>query len=92
MLGRERQGEDVVVGQKPAHVLGELADLVDLGGPGRDPLVGEDADRVAEHLLLLGQTERPVGAARGGHRGHPTARCSSAGCRTIGVIRDCSAY
>jgi hypothetical protein len=33
-----------------------------------------------------------LGTARCGHRGHPTARCSSAGYRTIGVIGGCSPY
>ena len=54
MLGRERQREDVVVGEQPPHVLGELAGLVDLGGSRRDPLVRQHADGVAEHLVLVG--------------------------------------
>ena len=87
MLRRERQGQDVVLGEEPAHVLGELGGPVDLGGARRDALVGEDADGVAEHLLLLGQAERPwarLAAVTGWHR---IARSGGAGCRTIGSGR-----
>ena len=79
MLGRERQGEDVVVGEQPAHVLGELAGLVDLRGAGGDAVVGQHADRVAEHLLVFRESERARGAARGGHRLHRTARFGDRG-------------
>ncbi len=54
------------VGEELAEVLRELAGPVDLGGARRDPLVGEDADGVAEEQLLLGQAVRP-GRGRGGH-------------------------
>ena len=69
VLGRERQGEDVLGGQELAEILGELAGPVDLGGAGRDALVGEDADGVAQELLLLRQPVGAVGWARRGHRG-----------------------
>ncbi len=48
VLDRERQREDVLGGEQLREVLRELAGPVDLGGARRDPLVGEDADRVAE--------------------------------------------
>ena len=52
-----------------AEVLRELAGPVDLGGPRRDPLVGELADGVAQEDLLLGQADRAVGSVVGGHAG-----------------------
>ena len=55
----ERQAQDVVGGEELLDVPRELRRPVDLGRSRRDPLVGEDADRVAEHLLLLGQAVRP---------------------------------
>ena len=55
----ERQPEDVVGGEELLDVPGELGRLVDLGGARRDLLVGQHADRVAEHLLLLGQAVGP---------------------------------
>ena len=70
---RERQGQDVVIGQQPAQVLGELAGAVDLGGTRRDPLVGQHADGVAEHLVLLAEAVGARGAVRGGHRPHRNA-------------------
>ena len=73
VLDRERQREDVVVGEQPPHVLGELGRSVDLGGARGDPLVGEDADRVAEHLVLFGQAVGPRGSARGRHGRHRSA-------------------
>ena len=57
-----------MVGEQPTEVLGELAGAVDLGRPRRDPLVGQDPDRIAEHLVLLGQAIGAGGAVRGGHR------------------------
>ena len=88
MLGRERQGQDVVVGEQSPHVLRELAGLVDLGGPRRDPLVGQDADGVAEHLVLVGQADRARGrGSRSVTGGHPTARLR-AGHRHWSSIRD----
>ena len=54
LLG-ERQRQDVLGGQQLAQVLRELAGPVDLGGPRRDALVGEDADGVTQEQLLLGQ-------------------------------------
>ena len=65
VLDRERQGQDVLIGQEAAQVLGELAGPVDLGGPGRHLLVGQDADGVAEHELLLGESR---GRCHGRHR------------------------
>ena len=67
-LGK-RQGQDVLGGEELAQVLGELAGPVDLRGAGRDPLVGELADGIAQELLLLGQPVRAVGWARRGHVG-----------------------
>ena len=87
VLGRERQGEDVVIGEEPAHVLGELAGPVDVGRARRDAVIGKDADRVSQHLLLVGQAERTLGSALGGHRLHRIARSGGAGRRTIGSGR-----
>ena len=86
VLGRERQRQDVVVGEQPAHVLGELRRPIDLGGARRDAVVSEDADRVSQHLLLVGQTERPLGTARAGHLRHRIAGSGVAGRRTIGSV------
>ena len=88
LLG-ERQGQDVVVGQQPAQVLGELAGPVDLGRARRDALVGQHADGVAEHLVLLAQAVGARGAIRGGHRAHRTPRAvgvvpGRTGGRTLG--------
>ena len=41
------------LGEQPAHVLGPLGGPVDLGGPGRDLLVGELAHGVAQEDLVL---------------------------------------
>ena len=64
-LRRERQAQDVLGGQELLDVPGKFGRPVDLGGPWRDPLVGEDPHGVAEELLLLRQ---PVGGGAGGHR------------------------
>ncbi len=72
LLG-EREGEDVLVGQQTTEIVGEFGVPVDVGGAWRDALVGEHADGVAEHLVLLREAERPGGAVRGRHRGHRTA-------------------
>ena len=64
VLGRERQAEDVVGGEEILDVPGKFGGPVDLGRPRRDPLVGQHTDRVAEHLLLLGQAVGP-GIRRG---------------------------
>ncbi len=84
---RERQGQDVVVGQQAAQVLGELAAPVDLGGPGRDALVGQDADGVAEHLVLLGRGgrgrgRRPRWSPRPSYRG----RLARSAPRGVGLV------
>ena len=55
MLDRERQRQDVLRGEELAEVLGELCRPVDLRGPWRDTLVGEDPDRVAKVALRLGE-------------------------------------
>ncbi len=69
----ERQGEDVVVGKQSPQVVREFAGPIDLGGTRCHPLVREDTDGVAEHLVLLGQAIRSGGAGRVGHRGHPSS-------------------
>ena len=68
----ERDREDVVRREQPAHVLGPGGRPVDLGGARRDPLVGEHADGVAQELLLLGQAHG-AGPGCGAHRGHPSS-------------------
>ena len=52
---------------------GQVAVRSIVGGAGRDPLVGEHADGVAQELLLLGQAHGAVAGLRGGHRGHPSS-------------------
>ena len=75
VLGRERQGQDVVVAPAARRRSSrELAGPVDLGGPRRDALVGEDADGVAEQLVLLGQAVRGPGR---GPRWSPSASYSA---------------
>ena len=59
----ERDREDVVLGEEPAHVLGPLGRPVDRRGAGCDLLVGELPDRIAQQGLLLGQAH---GTATGG--------------------------
>ncbi len=54
VLGRERQAEDVLLGQQLAHVPRVLGLLVDLGRARRDPLARDLADRLAEIQVLLG--------------------------------------
>ena len=67
----ERQRQDVVRGEERAHVLGKFGGPVDLGGSRRDLLVGQDADGVAQHRLLIGQSVGGAGAVRlGSHHGH----------------------
>ena len=66
----ERQRQDVVRGEERAHVLGKFGGPVDLGGSWRDLLVGQDADSVAQHRLLIGQSVGGAGAVRlGSHHG-----------------------
>ena len=69
----ERDREDVVVGEQAADVVGPLGGPVDLRGPGRDALVGELADRVAEEHLLLGQAGRSGGGGDDAHGGHASS-------------------
>ena len=86
VLLREREREDVVVGQELAEVLGELGGPVDVGRARGHPLVREHADGVAEHLVLLREAERPGGAVRGGHRAHRTAHRTGVGHVPWGVV------
>jgi hypothetical protein len=53
VLGVERQREDVVLGQQLADVPRVLARLVDLRRAGRDPLLSDLPDRVAEVEMFL---------------------------------------
>ena len=55
VLARGTAGEDVVAREQLLDVPRELGGPVDLGGTRRDPLVGEDADGVAERELVVGQ-------------------------------------
>jgi hypothetical protein len=50
-----REPEELVLAEELDHVPGELALLVDLGGPWRDALAGERPDKVADLALLVGQ-------------------------------------
>ena len=68
-----------MLGEELADVLRELAGAIDLGGARRDPLVGQDADRVAEQRLLLGQAVR-------GYAGSVTRRHRSSGGRSSAVM------
>ena len=57
-------------GEERAHVLGELGGAVDLGGSRGDLLIGQDADSVAQHRLLVCQSVGGAGAGRlGSHHG-----------------------
>ena len=44
--------------QRLVHVPGELGGAVDVGRAGRDLVVGQGADGLAERVVLLGQGER----------------------------------
>ena len=64
----ERDREDVVAREEAADVVGPLGAAVDLGGPRRDPLVGEDAHGVAQEQVLLGEAHGAGGGRAGSHR------------------------
>jgi hypothetical protein len=49
---------EVRLDQRLVHVPGELGGAVDLGRAGRDLVVGQGADGLAERVVLLGQGER----------------------------------
>ena len=89
VLRRERQPEDVVGGEELLDVPRELGRPVDLGGPGRDLLVGQHPDRVAEHLLLLGQAVGPGSSGGGRGLGHRAHRSSVAGSALGGLLANC---
>ena len=63
LLG-ERQAEDVLLGEDLADVPRVLVGLIDLGGAGRDLLLRDLADEVAEVLVLL--RDRVEVGGRGG--------------------------
>ena len=62
---RERERQDVVLGQQLDHVPWELGLLVDLGGAGRDLFVGKLRDGVAQRGLLFGQLNHGRDASAG---------------------------
>ena len=85
----ERDREDVVLREQAADVLGPGGGPVDLRRTGRDPLVGEHPDGVAQEHLLLGQAHGAVAGLLGGHRGHPSSGIAR-GIRPSGsqIVRD----
>src|SRR5262245_65597543 len=52
---RDVHGLEVRLDQRLVHVPGELGGTVDVGGPGRDLVVGRGAERLAQRLVLLAQ-------------------------------------
>ena len=51
-------GLEVRLDQRLVHVPGELGGAVDLGGPGRDLVIGQGAHGLAQRLVLLRQGKR----------------------------------
>jgi hypothetical protein len=69
VLDGEREAEDVVLGEQPAHVPRVLPGAVDLRGARADPLVDDLPDHAAELLELLRDVVHAGAEAglRGGH-------------------------